>query len=158
MDAGLPQCLTSRILAAQIRRTIEFTTDKMHHSKFDLLGDISGRLYSFDILFSERADAVRDRDHMRNSAHRTLAREALNHSISVYTRGVADQEPVDEYVAFALAAWPDAKQLRAWRTLCRQRRMSGDQPIRDPVLIAREAMRNLGYSLNWWRWRWAGVY
>ena len=106
--------------------------NNMHHSNFDLLGDISGRLHSFDTLFSERAHALRNPDLMRNTAHRTLAREALSHSISAYTRGVADQESVDEYVAFALAVWPDAKQLRAWRTLCRQRRMSGDQPIRDP--------------------------
>jgi glycosyltransferase involved in cell wall biosynthesis len=132
--------------------------NNMHHSKFDLFGDISGRLHSFDALFSERAHALKNPNLLRDTAHRTLAREALSHSISAYTRGVAGQEPIDDYVAFALAAWPGVKHLRAWRTLCRLRRMHDGQPIRNPALIAREAMRSLGYSLNWWRWRWAGVY
>lgn len=132
--------------------------NNMHQSKFDLLGDISARLRSFDVIFDEHAGALANSKSMRDTAHRTLAREALSHAISAYTRGVADKEPVDEYVAFALAAWPEARDLGGWQTLCRLRRIGEGRRRHDPALIAREAVRNLEYSLNWWRGRWAGVY
>jgi glycosyltransferase involved in cell wall biosynthesis len=132
--------------------------NNMHHSNFDLLADMSGRLCSFDAIFDEYAGVLKNSKLMRDTAHRTLAREALSHAISAYIRGVANQEQVDQYIAFAVAAWPEARNLGGWRTLCRLQRMRKGGSRQDPALIAREAARNLGYSLNWWRWRWAGVY
>jgi glycosyltransferase involved in cell wall biosynthesis len=132
--------------------------NNMHHSTFDLLDDLSGRLGSFDTIFTERAKLLTNPNLMYDTAHRALAHEALSHAISAYTRGAASKELVDKYVAFALTAWPDARQLGGWRTLCRLRDRRDDLPTRDLALITREAVRNWGYSLNWWRWRWAGVY
>jgi glycosyltransferase involved in cell wall biosynthesis len=130
--------------------------DNMHHS-FDILADVSERLRSFDTIFSERSALLTDSNLMRNAAHRALAREALGHAISAYARGVADREPVDDYAAFALTAWPDARNLSEWQTLSRLRKISDSRRGRNPLLTTREAMRNLTYSLRWWRRRWAGV-
>jgi len=131
--------------------------NNMHHSQFDVLADVSERLRSFDKIFRERSELLSDPDSMRDTAHRTLAREALGHAISAYTRGVANREPVDDYAAFALEAWPDARCLTAWRTLCKARNMSDSRTKWHPLLMMREAVRRLTYSLRWWRCRWAGV-
>lgn len=130
----------------------------MHHSSFDILGDVSGRLQSFDVLFDERSEFLPDSALMRATAHRVLAREALDHAISAYARGAVSTEPVDGYVAFALRAWPDARQLGAWQALSRLRARQDDSARRDPSLLRREAIRSLRYALRWWRGRWAGVY
>jgi glycosyltransferase involved in cell wall biosynthesis len=131
--------------------------NNMHHSSFNVLADISDRLRSFDTIFNERSGLMKDSASLRDTAHRTLAREALGHAISAYARGVADSEPVDGYAAFALESWPDARSISAWRTLSRLRKADHRLARRDPSLMMREAIRNLRYSLRWWRWRWAGV-
>jgi glycosyltransferase involved in cell wall biosynthesis len=128
------------------------------HTTFDLLGDVSERLRSFDAFFAERSGLLKNPDLMRDAAHCALAREALGHAISAYARGFADQESVDKYAEFALTAWPDARNLREWRTLCRLRSMPDRRLGRSPSLVTREAVRNLRYSLRWWRGRLAGVY
>jgi glycosyltransferase involved in cell wall biosynthesis len=129
----------------------------MHHSNFNVLADISGRLQSFEILLNERSRFLSDPSSMRNTVHRVLAREALDHAISAYARGVADREPVADYAAFALSVWPDSRHLGRWRILCRLEVRRGSRG-RHPSLATREAIRNVKYALRWWRWRWAGVY
>lgn len=132
--------------------------NNMHHTTFNVLADVSERLRSFDVLFAERSSLLKNPNAMRDVAHRTLAREALDHAISAYARQVADREPVDGYAEFALTAWPDARHLAEWRTLCRLRGISDAWSRRDPSLITREEIRKLRYALRWWRGRWVGVY
>lgn len=131
-------------------------SSNMHHSSFDLLADVSQRLLSFDRVLAEDSGVPGARA-MRNTAHRALAREALGHAISAYSRGIADSTPVDDFAAFALSAWPDAKRLREWRLLSRLRATRDRRPHKDLALARREAVRNLRYALGWWRRRWAGV-
>jgi Glycosyl transferase family 2 len=131
--------------------------NNMHHSCYDMLADAEGRLHAFDTIFGKRSELLKDPVAMRETAHRTLAREALGHAISAYARGAADKEPVADYAAFALRAWPDIKDLAEWRVLCRLRAKDNCGPTRDPSLATREAIRNLGYGMRWWRWRWAGA-
>lgn len=131
-------------------------SSNMHHT-FDLLADVRQRLRTFDTAFAERSRLLPDADLMLSAAHLALAREALRHAISAYARGVADQEPIDDFVAFALSTWPDATSLREWRALRRLRDMRSSRLRRDPSLITREITRNLRYSLGWWRQRWVGV-
>jgi hypothetical protein len=134
----------------------------MHSSSFDVLADISGRLRSFDVLLDERSALFRDAEQMRQTAHRVLASEALDHALSAYARGIADTEPVAGYAAFALRAWPDSARLSRWRALSRLRARRdaapGRGPGRDRSLVARELVRRLSCALRWWRGRWAGVY
>ena len=132
--------------------------NNMHHSDFKVvLVDIAQRLRVFDAIFDERSSLLADVNLMRSAAHRALAHEALGYAISAYARGVANQEPIDDYVAFALSAWPDARRLGEWRELCRLRNMTDHRLRSDPSLIAREAVRDLRFRLRWWRRRWAGI-
>ncbi len=132
--------------------------NNMHHSFFDIiLDDVTQRLRVFDIILTERSNLLTDANLMRGAAHRALAREALGHAISAYARGVADGESIDDYAAFALSAWPDARSFSEWRELCRIRDMNESRRRRDPSLIVREAARNFKYSLRWRQRRWVGV-
>jgi GT2 family glycosyltransferase len=131
--------------------------DSMHHSDFDILADMSQRLHSFDTLFSERSELLRHPGQARDMAHRTLAREALGHALSAYARAAAGREPVDDYVAFALRTWPEARKFGEWRIVSRLLAGHAGRPVRDPSVIVRETARNLTYSLRWWRRKWVGV-
>lgn len=132
--------------------------NNMHHTTFNMRSDMFERMRSFDIFFAEQSAELKNPDAMRDQAHRTLAREALGNAISAYARGAAEQETVDNYVKFALEAWPEAERLPEWRTLCRLRIMGDGRLKRDPSVITRERVRTLRYAFRWWRWRWAGVY
>jgi hypothetical protein len=132
--------------------------DNMHHSDFDIiLQDVSQRLRVFDKICDNYGGMLTDAAMMHSAAHRALAREALAHAISAYARGVADTQPIEDYMAFALDAWPDSSRLREWRELCRLRTIPESKLRRDPWLIAGEARRALTFSIRWRRRRWVGV-
>jgi glycosyltransferase involved in cell wall biosynthesis len=130
----------------------------MHHSSFDLLADMTGRLRAFDTVFAERVDLLPSVASLRDTAHRTLALEALRLTLSAYARGVADEQPVEEYIAFALATHPDVKKFREWHLLASLRNVGDHRGRPDLPLFARERRRSVQYALNWRRWRWVGVY
>jgi hypothetical protein len=122
-----------------------------------VLTDIEQRLRAFDRFFTEHEAILPQAAALRERAHRTLAREALGYALSAYARRVAEQEPIDGYLACALAAWPGVKETRDWHTLCRIHDMDATQSRWDPSLVAREAMRTLRFKVKWRRWRWSGV-
>jgi hypothetical protein len=146
----------------------------MHHSIFDMLDDFSQRLASFDTLFTGCSDLLQDRDAMRDTAHRALARNALiqgirdtghralahsalGSAIRPYLRGTVGDEPAADYSAFALRAWPHARQLREWRTLDKLTNMRDSSPGLGPSLITRMAIRKLRSRSGELRWRLAGI-
>lgn len=145
----------------------------MHH-KFSVLDDLSDRLGAFDAIFSDHPGLLKDADSMRDTAHRTIARIALNeavratayraiaqstfrHVIGRYSRGVVNDDPVDNYTAFALKAWPDARKLKEWQTLEKLINERDSPPNLGPSLVARMAMRKLRTRNQLWRRRWTGV-
>jgi glycosyltransferase involved in cell wall biosynthesis len=147
--------------------------NNMHHA-YSALDDYSQRLASFDAIFSERSELLKDADSMRDTAHRVIARIALSHAIrdtahraiarnlfsraiAAYSRVVVGDETIDDYTAFALKAWPNAKQLREWRTLDKLFKVRDSPPGLDPSLITRMAMRKLRTRFVLWRRRWAGM-
>lgn len=146
----------------------------MHHSIFDMLDDFSQRLASFDTLFAGCPDLLQGRDSMRDTAHRALARNALTQGIRdtghralahsalgravrPYLRGTVGDEPAAAYSAFALRAWPNARQLREWRTLDKLINTRDRSPRLSPSLITRIAIRKLRSSSAELRWRLAGI-
>lgn len=132
-------------------------SNNMHHSSFDVLADLTQRLRCFDDICTEHSGSLANSEALRDVAHRALSREALGHAISAYARGVADQEPIDDYANFAEKAWPDVRQLREWRILGILRRAGNGGPTQNLALRTREMSRNMGYSLRWWRRRWVGA-
>jgi GT2 family glycosyltransferase len=127
------------------------------HQAYDKLTDMSERLRAFDTVFAERAGLLANASMLRETAHRAVAREALDRAIMAYVHSAADREPVDEYIAFASTTWPDMKRLREWRSLSRLR-SSGDSRLRRDALLIQDAVRlKLKYSMRWRRWRLFGV-
>jgi glycosyltransferase involved in cell wall biosynthesis len=122
-----------------------------------LLTDITERMRAIDSLFSECSAVLPDGRHMEDIAHRTLAREALGHAISAYARGVADQEPVNDYVALAKDVWRDTGKLRSWRVASRLRDSKQESLLLHSSLMVREAIRDLTGRLRWYRWKWSGI-
>jgi glycosyltransferase involved in cell wall biosynthesis len=146
----------------------------MHHSSFDVLDDYTQRLISFDTIFSERSGLLENPDSMRSTAHRTIARIALsqamrdttyraiassafNHAIGAYATGVVGDESVDDYIALALKAWPDARQLAEWRALDKLACVRDRPPKLHLSLILRMAMRKIRTRFLLWRRKWTGV-
>jgi glycosyltransferase involved in cell wall biosynthesis len=145
----------------------------MHHSAFDMLDDFEQRLASFDTVFSE-CSGLKDVDSLRDTAHRALARNALSqairdtahralacsmlsHAVRPYLRGTVGDEPVGDYVAFALKAWPDAKHLGEWQAVDRLINASDSPPSLRPSLITSMVRRKVRSRLWEWRSRWAGM-
>jgi hypothetical protein len=146
----------------------------MHRSVFDMIDDFSQRLTCFDVVFRECSGLLKDPHSMHDTAHRALARNALNqgirdtghralahstlhHLARAYLRGAAGDESIGEYAAFALKAWPGAKQLREWRTLDRLINGSDNPPRLDPSLIKYMAARKLRSRFLEWRWKSTGT-
>jgi glycosyltransferase involved in cell wall biosynthesis len=144
----------------------------MHH-KMDAIGDYAQRLGSFDTVFSERAGMLKEVDAMRDEAHRTIARLALRQAerdtayrtiarsayhpvLGKYLSGPIGDSTVDDYRAFALKAWPDAKNLSEWQTLNRLCKDDG-LPQLNPSLLAHMAMRKLRSHAVLWRRNWVGA-
>lgn len=144
------------------------------HSGYDMIDDLSQRLASFDAIFDERSDLLDDSGSMRDTAHRViarsalsqairdtehrvLARSALGHAMRAHLRGAAGDEPINDYIAFALKAWPDARDLAEWRTLERLRDAHDGLPRLGPSLVAHMAIRKLGSRFREWRWRQVGT-
>jgi glycosyltransferase involved in cell wall biosynthesis len=87
----------------------------------------------FDSVLDRCRDTVPQPGHLADLAHRQLAREALLTAAQTYDRGRVDQVPVDELVGFALACWPEARSLPAYRSL---RLRQGMGPYAWPYLRA----------------------
>jgi glycosyltransferase involved in cell wall biosynthesis len=144
----------------------------MHH-RMDALGDYSQRLGSFDTVFSERSGVLKEVDAMRDEAHRTIARLALRQAVrdtayrtipqssfhpvlGRYLSGPIGDATVDDYRAFALKTWPDARNLSEWQTLDKLCKEDG-LPQLNPSLLAHMAVRKLRSRSVLWRRKLVGA-
>jgi hypothetical protein len=136
--------------------------DSMQHTVHaGLLNDLRGRRAAFDAVFAGNAQL---NEGLHPTARRSLATEALRAACSAYDRareGPAPrhgapstwiEEPADDYVAFALDAFPEARTLPAWRSLERRRASVND--YRNLLDHTRWGVQEY---IRWRRWRWAGV-
>jgi glycosyltransferase involved in cell wall biosynthesis len=148
--------------------------NNMNHAKFSILDDFSQRLNAFDAVFRERSCFLEDPYSMSETAHRALAQSALNQGIrdtahralarSVFSRAVGSyshrairDEPAGTYSAFALKAWPDARQLSEWRILDKLSNENDRPPRLSLSLITRMAVRKTRTRFNIWRRKLTGV-
>ena len=146
----------------------------MHHSAFDMLDDFTQRLACFDTVFSECSGTLEDPDSMRDTAHRALARSALSQAIrdtahraltrsalsqavGALSHGPVGDEPAGDYAAFALKAWPDARNCAEWRTLDKVSDAGSGSPRLAPSLIRHMAVREVRFHVRHWRKRLAGI-
>ena len=144
------------------------------HQGYNYIDDFSQRLIAFDTVFNERSDFMKDADSLRETAHRTLARIALSqamrdtlyralagtsfsHTVRTYSCAAVGDESVADYAAFALKVWPNARNLREWRTVDKLLNARGNPSGLNPSLITRMAIRKLRTRSREWRRRWVGM-
>ncbi len=145
----------------------------MHH-RMDALGDYTQRLESFDTVFGECSKSLEDAGSMQNTAHRTIARMALRQAVrdtgyrtisrstfspvlGRYLSGPIGDTTLDDYTAFALKTWPDAKNLSEWQTLDKLTKGADSSPQLNPSLLAQMAMRKLRTRSVLWHRKWVGA-
>jgi hypothetical protein len=132
--------------------------NNMHQSVYDMIDDFSQRLASFDAVLEDRAGCLRDASSLQETAHRALARKALEQAardtahralarhgllrrLGLTSPAAVGDEPIDGYVSFALKAWPEAEELDEWHRL---RALVDDElgePGLPPSLLAHMAIR-----------------
>ena len=138
-----------RIHQASMQRTV--------YSSF--MADFEGRRDAFDAVLNgpDSVFASDEADRLYALARRAIATTALEQAARAYDDGSTDVEPVDEYVAFALDLWPEARQLRAWRALARRQAAGPERCHRSLQGSGRRAVRDLDGRIRWRRWRRSGV-
>jgi len=114
--------------------------------------DLRGRLAAFDSVLGEQSRSLQP-DLLR-TAHLRLAAEALDAACRAFDRGKTRTEPVEDYVAFAMEASPEAQSLPEWRRLLRRRRVGPRWSRYCPPFVLRAVLRRAVEELaaaRWWR-------
>ena len=121
------------------------------------LNDLEGRLEAFrSVLVGDRA-RIQDGPALFDVARRSLARSAITCARVALDNRRSNIEPVQGYIDFALAVWPEAARWRRLRTV--QRRWSEDARSAkgDPLRGVRLMADDLVSKARWQRWRWSGA-
>jgi glycosyltransferase involved in cell wall biosynthesis len=118
------------------------------------LTDLEIRLKVFTDFFQGAGAAVPDAAALFQAARRAIAVDALDDACLAYEQGRVAEEPIDEYVALALDAWPNSRSLRKWRSLERWRATRTQGAGRAQITSASRFIEN---RLRWRRWQWTGV-
>ena len=110
--------------------------------------DLSARRDAFDRVFAGLAGELADADELHDLARRSLAGNALDRACRAYERGRCGADPVEDFVAFALATWPAARELPEWAALERRRSVGAARAARDPrffvAAVVRRGLEELG--------------
>lgn len=115
--------------------------------------DLRSRRDAFDFVFAGVAGSLSDARELHALARRALAGNALDRACRAYDRGRTREDPVEEYVAFALDTWPAARELPEWAALERRRSVGPERAARDPrFVIAALVRRSIEEASRlWWR-------
>lgn len=114
------------------------------------LSDLRHRKRAWDAVFDAEGARLPDADRWRAAADRAMAREALWIACRAYDRRRTTTLPVEAFVDFALATYPDARRLGEWRGLT-WRRAVGPRvcPLLQPLLWTAVYRR----ARSWWWWQ-----
>ncbi len=118
--------------------------------------DLSARRDAFDAAFAGVAGALPGADALHDAARRALAGNAIDRACRAYDRGRTDQDPVDDYIAFAFEIWPAARELPEWSALERRRAVGGERAARDPRFVTAALVRRSIEEASRVRWRHTG--
>jgi len=118
--------------------------------------DLRERRAAFDLFFAGLGAGLPDAVALHERARRTLAGNGLDRACRAYDRGRTDEVPVDEFVAFALETWPQARALPEWAALQRRRAVGPGRATTDPRFVGAAAVRRGLEELSRLRWRHTG--
>jgi hypothetical protein len=122
------------------------------------LTELRQRKAAFDAVLDANRQILDNMPALSQMANRALAREALWRACRAYERGRPSNMPVEEMVAFALDAFPQARDLPEYRALRRRMRLGPRlAPMMQP-LTAPAALRRRVRTWLWWQtWKTHGV-
>ena len=118
--------------------------------------DLSSRRAAFDAVFAGVAGDLADAEQLHDLARRTLAGNALDRACRAYDRGRTQQDPVEEYIAFAFDTWRRARELPEWASLERRRSLGAARTARDPRFVLAAIVRRTIEEASRLRWRYTG--
>jgi Glycosyl transferase family 2 len=121
------------------------------------LRDLRGRLDAFESALGQPTAPLLHAPELLALARAKLASEALEQACHAFDRGRTANEPIDEYVAFALQAHGDATALPQWRALKRRRRVGADWSQWYPPFLVQTALSRALNELRAAHWRRHGV-
>lgn len=84
---------------------------------------------------------------------RSLARQALAQANRMIDEGIKDTQEIENYIAFALDAYPLAKQLSQWRSFNRRRSKAWRWDDRPWLAAGSRGFRNIADRVQWRKWR-----
>lgn len=121
------------------------------------LGDVRQRKLVFDSLFSNHAAELAQIDIVAQPTYARIAGQPLWWACRAYEKGDPDPAVIDEWVAFAHEAFPQASTLRPYRALRRRQRLGAAFCHRTQAFVGTAIVRRL-LNMHWWfRWRrWGG--
>ena len=118
--------------------------------------DLSCRRAAFDRAFAGVAGELAGAGELHDLARQTLAGNGLDRACRAYDRGRTHEEPVEDFVAFALETWPGAHDLPEWAALQRRRSVGAAKAARDPRFFAGAIVRRGLEETSRLRWRHTG--
>ena len=131
-----------RVHSASLQRTV--------HSGVML--DLTARRDAFDrVLHESDAPSSLIRE-LEDTAHRSLAAEALKRVCRAYDRARTNEVPLEELLAFACETWPATGNLPEWRALDHRRSVGADRVPRHPRFIAAALLRRASEEAGRRRW------
>jgi hypothetical protein len=119
-----------------------------------LLFDLKGRWEAFQSAFNKEAGQLPEAERLFTEAKRALSRTAVRHVVQSIKCGEKLEEPLDAYVRFAVALYPNVVVTREWLAFERiQQRTQG----RLRVFLAR-LIADIRGRVIWLRWRRSGIH
>jgi hypothetical protein len=118
--------------------------------------DLAARRDAFDFVFAGVAATLPGARELHGLARRALAGNALDRACRAYDRGRTEEDPVGEFVAFALETWRGARALPEWAALERRWSMGPARAARDPRFFVGSLVRRAIEETSRLRWRHTG--
>lgn len=119
---------------------------------------LRARRAAFDAIFAGPVGDLSNAEALRDRARRTLAAEALDRACHEFDRGRGGrpEEPIEEFIAFALETWPSARDLPEWASLARRQSVGARWAGRHPGFVAAAVRRRTEAGVKHWVWRRTG--
>ena len=118
--------------------------------------DLAARRAAFDQAFAGVAGDLPGARELHDLARRALAGNSLDRACRAYDRGRTVEDPVAEFIAFALDTWPSARELPEWAALERRTSIGAARAARDPRFLASAVVRRALEELGRLRYRHTG--
>jgi hypothetical protein len=120
------------------------------------LVDFEQSLSAFETALIGPKASISNGDSLFEAARKAFAAAALGYARSAYDHGRSGEEPVEDYMAFAVRVWPEVKRTWRWRVLARYA-ASDDGRVNRGWAAAVRIAAELRWRVRRRRWRLTGL-